>query len=125
MYMTQIALAKEMGVSRQYVNGILASKYHTQAQRTKVVTALESFARSRGLKLSDLWCPEPHAQNAQILRFKGGLTNLFIEEVNIPMFDKIPDFINPDYVAEKTYEERYAEEEESMFEEPWAVYDPD
>lgn len=41
------------------------------------------------------------------------------------MFDKIPDFINPDYVAEKTYEERYAEEEESMFEEPWAVYDPD
>ena len=61
MYMTQIALAKEMGVSRQYVNGILASKYHTQAQRTKVVTALESFARSRGLKLSDLWCPEPHA----------------------------------------------------------------
>ena len=31
---------------------------------------------------------------------------------------------NPDYVADRTYEERYAPEEDE-YEEPWAVYDPD
>ena len=61
MYMTQIALAKEMGVSREYVNRVLASQSQTQEQRKKVIAALDSFARSRGLKLDDLWCPESHA----------------------------------------------------------------
>ena len=32
---------------------------------------------------------------------------------------------NPDYVADRTYEERYAPEDEYEYEEPWAVYDPD
>ena len=42
------------------------------------------------------------------------------------MFDRIPDFVQPDYVAEMTYKERYSEEEdEPIFVEPWAVYDPD
>lgn len=38
------------------------------------------------------------------------------------------EYYDPDYVAEMTYKERYAEELEddySDFEEPWAVYDPD
>lgn len=46
----------------------------------------------------------------------------------------VPDFIQPDYVAEMTYRDRYAEDQEAMeyddppeshWEEPWAVYDPD
>ena len=38
----------------------------------------------------------------------------------------IPDFIQPNYVDEMTAKEMYAEEEEEpMFVEPWAVYDPD
>ena len=38
----------------------------------------------------------------------------------------IPDFVQPNYVDEQTYKERYGEEEEeSAFVEPWAVYDPD
>ena len=42
------------------------------------------------------------------------------------MYANVPDFIDPDYVAEMTYEERYEDDETtSCFEEPWAVYDPD
>ena len=37
------------------------------------------------------------------------------------MFDEF----DPDYVAEITFSERYAEEEEGGWEEPWAVYDPE
>lgn len=35
------------------------------------------------------------------------------------MFDEF----DPDYVAEQTYLERY--EQDDVWEEPWAVYDPD
>jgi len=41
------------------------------------------------------------------------------------MYSYVPEYIDPDYVAEMTAAERYSEEEEPMFEEPWAVYDPD
>jgi len=54
MYMTQIALAKELGVSREYVNRLLASQCVTQSQKAKVEAALESFARSRGLTLTNM-----------------------------------------------------------------------
>lgn len=41
----------------------------------------------------------------------------------------IPDFVQPDYVDEMTFKERYAEDddlgEESTFVQPWATYDPD
>ena len=43
----------------------------------------------------------------------------------------VPDYIDPDYVAEMTAAERYAEAmeyddpPESHWEEPFAVYDPD
>ena len=44
------------------------------------------------------------------------------------MYSYIPDYINPDYVAEMTYKERYEDDatvEESTFVQPRAVYDPD
>ena len=35
------------------------------------------------------------------------------------------EYYDPDYVAEMTAKERYEEESDGSFEEPWAVYDPD
>lgn len=45
------------------------------------------------------------------------------------MFD-CPDFIKPEYVAYRTYEDRYSdfddeEEDDPLFAEPCGVYDPD
>lgn len=39
------------------------------------------------------------------------------------MFDEF----DPDYVAEQTFKERYAEDDDdlSVWQETWAVYDPD
>lgn len=36
------------------------------------------------------------------------------------MFDEF----DPDYVAEQTFLERYEQDDECSWEEPWAVYDP-
>ena len=58
MYMTQVALAAEMGTSREFVNRTLASPRQTPELRQKVETALESFARSRGFYFNDLWKPD-------------------------------------------------------------------
>lgn len=46
------------------------------------------------------------------------------------MFD-CPDYIKPEYVAYRTYQDRYSdledeeEEDDPLFTEPWGVYDPD
>ena len=58
MYMTKTALAKEMGVSREYASRIINSAEQTTEARIKVESALESFARSRGIYFNDLWKPE-------------------------------------------------------------------
>lgn len=59
MYMTKTALAKEMGVCREYASRVINSdKEQTDETKIKVESALESFARSRGVYFNDLWKPE-------------------------------------------------------------------
>ena len=62
MYMTKTALAKEMGVSREYASRILNSLDQTTETRIKVESALESFARSRGIYFNDLIRPEDRSR---------------------------------------------------------------
>lgn len=62
MYMTESALAKEMGVSRQYASKVLNSSSQTTESRIKVEAALESFARSRDIYFNDLWTPESRSR---------------------------------------------------------------
>ena len=54
MYMTKQALAKEMGLSRTYVSKLLNSPRNSDQTKRKIETALESFARSRGLTLTNM-----------------------------------------------------------------------
>ncbi len=61
-YMTKTALAKEMGVSREYASRIINSAEQTTEARIKVESALESFARSRGIYFNDLWKPEDRSR---------------------------------------------------------------
>ena len=62
MYMTKTALAKEMGVSREYASRILNSLDQTTEARIKVESALESFARSRGICFNNLWTPDSRSR---------------------------------------------------------------
>ena len=62
MYMTENALAKEMGVTRQYASKVLNSSSQTAESRIKVEAALESFAQSRGICFNDLWTPESRSR---------------------------------------------------------------
>ena len=62
MYMTKTALAKEMGVSREYASKIVNSLNQTVEARIKVEAALESFARSRGIYFNDLFKPEDRSR---------------------------------------------------------------
>ena len=56
------ALAKEMGVSREYASRILNSLDQTTEARIKVESALESFARSRDICFNDLIRPEDRSR---------------------------------------------------------------
>ena len=66
MYMTKTALAKEMGLSREYVSRVLNSEdEQSDAMRIKVETALESFAKSRKISFSELWNPKERTRMPQ------------------------------------------------------------
>ena len=62
MYMTKTALAKEMGVSREYASRIINSTDQAAEARIKVEAALESFAQSRGICFNDLWTPDSRSR---------------------------------------------------------------